>query len=48
MVEPRDARSSSDRAPRHLNNVGFRAQFHVFVDDLTPTSLGRPIFGLRR
>ncbi len=27
------------------DNVGFLAQFHVFVDDLMPGSLGRPIFG---
>ena len=27
------------------DNVGFLAQFHVFVDDLMPSSLGRPIFG---
>lgn len=27
------------------DNVGFLAQFHVFVDDLMPNSLGRPIFG---
>ena len=30
---------------RTSDNVGFLAQFHVFVDDLMPSSLGRPIFG---
>ncbi len=30
------------------NNLGFLAQFHVFIDDLFPTTLGRPIFGLVR
>lgn len=27
------------------DDVGFRLQLHVFVDDLLPHSLGRPIFG---
>jgi hypothetical protein len=26
------------------HNVGFTVQFHVFLDDLLPNSLGRPIF----
>lgn len=27
------------------DNIGFLAQFHVFIDDVFPNSLGKPIFG---
>ncbi len=27
------------------NNVGVRAQVHFFIDDIFPTSVGRPLFG---
>ncbi len=29
------------------NKVGFRAQLHFFLDDIFPTTIGRPIFGNR-
>lgn len=33
-----------NRATRQSQGVGFMLQFHLFLDDLMPTALGRPLF----